>query len=197
MTPDSPLDPLRDLLARVREGDEEALAALLRGYEHRLRTAARVLLGPLLRPHLDSLDLVQSLHRTLLPGFRQGKFTFDDPEQLLALARTVIRRKVADACRRLRRTPGGQNADSTAELADQLTSCRPDDDPERVATVRDAVTRVLAELPDVDRAAVVLRLEGHDAAEIAANLGTDAHAIRARLSRVRARLRAAGCSDWV
>ena len=189
----SPPELLPALLARVRAGDEAALADLIRHYEPRLRTAARVLLGPLLRPHLDSIDLVQSVHRTLLPGFRQGKFAIDDPDQLVALALTVIRRKVADNCRRLKRSPGAD----AAEVADDLASARPDDDPERVAAVHDAVARVLGGLADTDRAAVELRLQGLDAPDIAARLGGDAHAVRARLSRVRAKLRAAGCDEWV
>src|SRR5437868_10786010 len=50
---------LTQLLDRVRSGDEAALTQLLQQYEPRLRTAARVLLGPLLRPSMDSVDLVQ------------------------------------------------------------------------------------------------------------------------------------------
>ncbi|MCU0872396.1 MAG: helix-turn-helix domain-containing protein [Pirellulaceae bacterium] len=56
------------LLARVRAGDEDALVQLLRGYEHRIRAAARVMLSDLLRPYLDSLDVVQSVYCALLPG---------------------------------------------------------------------------------------------------------------------------------
>ena len=65
---------LAALLDRVRAGDEPALTELIQHYEPRLRTAAHVLLGPLLRPSMDSVDLVQSVHRVLLPGLREGKF---------------------------------------------------------------------------------------------------------------------------
>src|SRR6516225_5188229 len=87
-----PPDELGALLDGVRAGDEEALTQLLQKYEPRLRTAARVLLGPWLRPHLDSLDLIQSVHRELLPGLRQGKYDLGSTQQLLALALTVVRR---------------------------------------------------------------------------------------------------------
>src|SRR5207244_1495247 len=86
---------LAALLDRVRAGDEPALTELIQHYEPRLRTAAHVLLGPLLRPSMDSVDLVQSVHRVLLPGLREGKFDLSSPEQVLALALTIIRRKVA------------------------------------------------------------------------------------------------------
>src|SRR5207245_7581209 len=52
---------LAALLERVRAGDEPALTELIQHYEPRLRTAAHVLLGPLLRPSMDSVDLVQSV----------------------------------------------------------------------------------------------------------------------------------------
>ena len=63
-------DEFLALLAKVRAGDQAALAQLARQYEPELRVVARVLVGPLLRPYLDSLDLVQSVHRSLLIGVR-------------------------------------------------------------------------------------------------------------------------------
>src|SRR5437868_2367218 len=66
-SPDNPTDDLDAFADAIRAGDDAALTRLLQQYEPRLRTAARVLLGPWLRPHLDSLDLVQSVHRELLP----------------------------------------------------------------------------------------------------------------------------------
>ncbi len=83
------------LLHRARENDAEALASICQHYEPKLRIVARVLLGPALRPHLDSMDLVQSVHRTLMLGLRDDKYDVSSPEKLLALALTIVRRKVA------------------------------------------------------------------------------------------------------
>src|SRR6516162_8974972 len=91
------------LLARARQGDRAALAQLSQQYEPKVRLVARVLLGPALRPHLDSVDLVQSLHKSLLLGLRQGKFAISGPDGLLALALTLVRRKVARHWRHLQR----------------------------------------------------------------------------------------------
>ena len=46
------------LLTRARGGDQDALAELVREYEAKVRVVAHVLLGPALRPYLDSIDLV-------------------------------------------------------------------------------------------------------------------------------------------
>src|SRR5262245_57385672 len=110
-----------DLLVRARGGDREALAQLATKYEPKVRLVARVLLGPALRTHLDSLDLVQSVHKSLLIGLRQNRFDLATPENLMALALTLVRRKVARQWRRIRR----QQRPPTGEggtLADVLTS---------------------------------------------------------------------------
>src|SRR5690348_16259844 len=91
-----------DLMSRARGGDGPALAELARQYEPEIRMMARLLLGPALRPYLDSMDLVQSVHRSLLVGLRQGKYEFSGPDRLVALALTMIRRKVARKWRRHR-----------------------------------------------------------------------------------------------
>ena len=49
-----------------------------------------MLLGPALRPYLDSLDLVQSVHRSLLLGLRQEKYDISSPDQIIALAVTLV-----------------------------------------------------------------------------------------------------------
>jgi RNA polymerase sigma-70 factor (ECF subfamily) len=66
----APPDDFAALIARAQAGDPTALAELVRRYESRVRLVARVLLGKALQPYLDSMDLVQSVHRSLLGGPR-------------------------------------------------------------------------------------------------------------------------------
>src|SRR5262245_54674242 len=91
------------LLEKARQGDRDCLTELARKYEPEVRIVARVLLGPALRPYVDSLDLVQSVHRSLLLGLRDAKFQIVSPEQLVGLAVTMVRRKVARKWRQNRR----------------------------------------------------------------------------------------------
>jgi RNA polymerase sigma-70 factor (ECF subfamily) len=58
------------LLARVRRGDDAALTELTQLYERDVWIAARVRLGTALRPYLDQIDLVQSVHCSLLSGLQ-------------------------------------------------------------------------------------------------------------------------------
>jgi len=199
MSSPQPPEDLGALLNRVRTGDEAALTQLLQQYEPRLRTAARVLLGPLLRPHVDSIDLVQSVHRVLLPGLRDGKYDLSCSEQLLALALTVIRRKVARTWRRLQREqpPGTMTEEAENSVEALLASRNPEDDPAANAQVNDAVEFLLNNLNEDDRQLIELRLQGYSTVEIADRLKSDAHLLRARLSRLRQRLRAQGCAEWL
>src|SRR5438128_1629711 len=96
-------DEFAALLQRARTGDQSALTHLAAQYEREVRIVARVLLGRGLRPYLDSLDLVQSVHKSLLIGLRTDRFDISSPEKLVALALTIVRRKVARHWRHLQR----------------------------------------------------------------------------------------------
>jgi len=186
-----------DLLARARSGDRAALQSLASEYEPRLRVVARVLLGPALRPHLDSIDLVQSVHKSLLLGLRDQKYALDGPESLLALALTLVRRKVARHWRRIQRQQRlSSGAGATPDLVSMLAGLsRTDDDPARAAQFVDQVDRLCRNLAAPDRRLLELRMQGFSPAEIAGELGLTAVAFRVRLTRLRQRLRAEGVLD--
>lgn len=188
------------LLARARGGDRAALEELARTYEPKLRLVARVLLGPALRPYLDSVDLVQSVHKSLLVGLRDQKFAFDTSDDLLALALTMVRRKVARQWRRLQRQQRlcGESGEP-ADLAYLLTALsRPQDDPAQAAQFNDSIAQLCRNLNDAERRLLELRLEGYTPAECAAALNLSAVAFRVRLTRLRQRLRAAKVlDDWL
>jgi RNA polymerase sigma-70 factor (ECF subfamily) len=193
-------DAFTALLSRARGGDREALERLVAQYESKVRLVARVLLGPALRPYLDSVDLVQSVHKSLLVGLRQDRFDISTPENLMALALTLVRRKVARQWRRLRRQrrlDGG--GDEMMNLAGVLTSLSDSQaDPARAVQLRDQVEVLCGGLCQAERHLLQLRLNGCTPAEIASELGLTAVAMRVRLTRLRQRLRASGVlDDWL
>jgi RNA polymerase sigma-70 factor (ECF subfamily) len=189
-----------DVLARARLGDREALTLLVQQYEPKVRLVARVLLGPALRPYLDSVDLVQSLHKSLLLGLRQGKFAISGPDGLLALALTLVRRKVARHWRHLQRQRRlGSGSAETGSLAEVLTSLSsPRDEPSQAAQFRDQVEHLCAHLNETERRLLEMRLEGYTTAEIALALGLSTVALHVRMTRLRQRLRASAVlDDWL
>jgi RNA polymerase sigma-70 factor (ECF subfamily) len=189
-----------DLLARARQADPEATAQLVRQYESKIRLVARVLLGPALRPYLDSVDLVQSVHRSLMLGMRNDKFDLANPEQLVALALTMVRRKVARQWRRSQRQQrlqtGSSDSGNLPQVLASLSS--PEPDPARAAQSNDALQRLCNNLDATERRIMDLRFQGYSTAEIAADLGLNPIALRVRMTRLRQRLRADGVlDDWL
>jgi len=190
-----------DLLARARQGDAGALAELARTYEPNVRLVARYRLGAALRPYLDSMDLVQSVHRSLLLGLRNDRFDLSGPDKLVALALTIVRRKAAKHWRRLRRQKrlshaGPTDADDPVQLLTALSS--PGNDPAKAAQVRDAVQHLWKHLDSAERRVLELRLNGLSTADVARELSQDPDVLRVRLSRLRKRLRDAGVlTEWL
>jgi RNA polymerase sigma factor (sigma-70 family) len=189
-----------ELLERGRTGDQEALTVLVQHYEREVRLMARVLLGPALRPHLDSLDLVQSVHRSLLIGLQGGRFQFHSPKDLLALALTVVRRKVARQWRHLQRQKRLESSTNDSQnLPDVLVSLSSSSgDPARAAQFNDQVRELCRHLSDAEHTILQMRLAGFDSAEIASHLGLSGVALRVRLTRLRQRLQETGVlDDWL
>lgn len=189
-----------ELLTRARAGDAAALDTLARTYEPDVRIAARVHLGTALRPYLDSIDLVQSVHRSLLRGVRDGRFAFTDPAGLIALTLTMVRRKIARQWRRHRRQirlvnpahDSQQPADVLAALTNGVA------DPTKSIVVREAMARLCRDLDDVDRELLELRLLGWTTAEVAHKTGHSPEALRIRLFRLRKQIAAEHVlKDWL
>lgn len=188
------------LLSRARQRDPEAVSELCRQYEPRLRVVARVLLGPALRPHLDSMDLVQSVHRSLLIGIREEKFDISTPENLVALSLTLLRRKVARHWRREQRQrrlkTGASSLDLLPVLLAELAS--PEAGPDETAQYHDQLDQLCRQLDLTERQVLALRLDGYTTAEIADHLGLNHVTLRVRLTRLRERLRSSGfLHDWL
>ena len=188
------------LLAAGRRGDQQAALQLCQQYESKVRIVARVLLGPGLRPYLDSIDLVQSVHRSLLLGLRQDKFDISSPDKLIALATTLVRRKVARRWRHFRRQQrletGTNESSGLRQTISSLSS--PDADPARVAQFNDQVEQLCRRLDSTERRIVELRSQGYSTAEIAEQLGLKPVTLRVRMTRLRERLIANGIiHEWL
>jgi RNA polymerase sigma-70 factor (ECF subfamily) len=177
-------------------GDAQAQERLCRQYEPKVRIVARVLLGPALRPHFDSMDLVQSVHRSLLVGLRDQKFDISSPQKLIALASTIVRRKVARKWRSTRREQPSAACEGLAATLSSLSS--PEADPAKAAEFNDQIERLCESLNEIEQRMLELRLEGFTSPEVAELLGIHSVALRVRWTRLRKRLQDAGIfADWL
>ena len=171
------------VLERARQGDTEAMARLVEEYEPEVRRVAHRRVGPALRAGFDSADLVQSVHRSLLFCLRRNKFTFAGPQDLIALAVTMVKRKAARKWKRLQR---GQEI---LQLRAQLLSRAK---PEHTAELTQKIQDLLETLNEDDRRFLKLYFEGHSTVEAAALLGLKSDSLRVRRNRLFKKLRADG-----
>ncbi len=193
--------PFTELLGLAALGDMQAQNTICEQYEQQVRVVARVLLGPQLRTHLDSMDLLQSVHRSLLIGIRNDKYSVASPENLVALACTIVRRKVARKWRLHRRqlAPRSTYSGDSSLVSYLLSSIsNPHSGPEEIAAYNDELAKLCRGLDEVEIAMLELRLQGYTTGEVAEKIGIHPVAIRVRWTRLRQRLDAAKVfSDWL
>jgi RNA polymerase sigma-70 factor (ECF subfamily) len=179
-----------ELVVLVKAGDDWAMAELMKRYAEPMRRTAGQLIGRTLQAQLDSVDLVQSVQLILWLGLRAGRFSVTSPEGLLALAKVLLRRKIARYCRSLKpatMTGTIEGVLSTTLIDQQLVSASPDTDPQRSAEFDDLVEHFLAQLDDLDQQLVKLRFQGYSTADAARHLRLEPGFLRVRLGRLRKR----------
>src|SRR6516162_1346125 len=99
-----PLDPAdyTSFVRRVRAGDQEAAAELVRRYEPEIRLEVRTWLrlrDPRLRRVFDSMDVCQSVLANFFLRVAAGDFDLQRPEQLAALLAGIARNKLSEHVR--------------------------------------------------------------------------------------------------
>src|SRR5262245_65121852 len=94
-------ESFRDLIRRVRAGDEQAATELVRQYEPEIRREVRLrLTDPGLRRVIDLVDICQSVLGNFFARAALGQFDLGEPRQLLALLVKMARNRLTDWARR-------------------------------------------------------------------------------------------------
>jgi RNA polymerase sigma-70 factor (ECF subfamily) len=173
----------QDLIRRVRAGDDQAAAELLRLYEPAIRRTIRVrLAGTNLRRLLDTGDICQSVFGSFFVRAALGQYELDRPEQLLQLLVSMGRKKLADqqrrelAARRDQRRVEGYEPDGSALAA-------PGETPSQQVAYAELLGEARRRLSPDERRLADRRAEGRDWADIAAEEGGSPEALRKKLSR--------------
>jgi RNA polymerase sigma-70 factor (ECF subfamily) len=172
--PDEP--SFRDLIDRVRAGDAQAEAELVRRYERVIQMVIRRrLTDSHLRRILDSLDICQSVFLNFFPRAALGQYELDTEEQLLKLLVTM-------ALNRLRYYYRKYPASDTP-LSEGTEPPDPHPSPSEVVTLQELVQSVRSRLSEEERQVMDFRAAGFSWAESAARLGGNADALRMRYGR--------------
>lgn len=172
-------DGFQALLERVRTGDQDAAAELVRTYGPVLQRMIRVRLADprLRRLHGDS-DIFQSVMGSFFVRAALGQYEITGPEDLLRLLAVMVRNKVADKARRRDVARDGEPLDAAAS---PLPS--PDESPSRLVALRELVERARARLPADVLEIIALRDDGVGWDELGRRLGASPEALRKRLAR--------------
>jgi RNA polymerase sigma-70 factor (ECF subfamily) len=188
-TPSS--DSFQALIARVRAGDEQAAAELVRQYEPAIRRAARVrLVDTRLNRLLDSMDICQSVMASFFVRAALGQYKLDTPDQLLRLLATMTRNKLAGqvkghtaARRDFRRVAGDAPPREGETDAGAERIAGHDPTPSRDLAARELLDEALRRLSPDEKRILQFREQGAQWGEIATEMGASPDAIRVRLAR--------------
>lgn len=169
---------LAALVRRVRLGDEDAAAELVRVYEAAIRRVVRLRMrDPRLRRAFDASDICQSVLASFFARLTLGQYDLDRSGQLVRLLEAMARNKIATQARKL-----------PATLAEPITRpggepVAPGPGPVRLAVGHDLLRAFQARMTDDERWLSDQRGRGRPWAEIAAEAGERPDALRKRLAR--------------
>jgi RNA polymerase sigma-70 factor (ECF subfamily) len=177
----------RELIRRVRRGDQPAAAELVRRYEPAIRRAVRFrLTDPRLRRTCDSMDVCQSVLLSFFVRAASGQYDLDTPEQLLRLLTTMARNKLLNQAR-LQNAARRDGRLVSGDVNDQeLVSQSPG--PSQQVELRELLQEIHRRLSPDELRLVELRNQGHDWASIAEQVGGNPAALRQKLHRALTRL---------
>jgi RNA polymerase sigma factor (sigma-70 family) len=171
-----------DLVRRVRAGDQAACAELLRRYEPAIRVAVRGRLTDAgLRRLLDSMDICQSVLANFFVRATAGEFELDRPEQLVRLLVTMARNRVTDHA--LREQAARRDHRRTEPAADGQQFVDPGPSPSEEVSGKELLEAFRSKLSAQERFLADQRALGRPWAELAAEVGGTADALRVRLER--------------
>jgi RNA polymerase sigma factor (sigma-70 family) len=172
-----------DLIRRVRAGDQEAAAELVKRYEPTIRRAVRFrLVDARLRTILDSMDICQSVLGSFFVRVVSGQYELERPEQLLKLLATMARNKLAGAARK----QGADRRDFRRTKAVHSLPCdlaAPDASPSQQVAAAELLQEARRRLTPEEQELVEMRRQGRAWADIAAELGSNPACLRKKLAR--------------
>jgi RNA polymerase sigma-70 factor (ECF subfamily) len=172
------------LVRRVRAGDPEAAAQLVRQFEPEVRVRVRTWLrlrGGEYRRTFDSMDVCQSVLANFFLRASAGQFELEDPDHLLGLLAVMARNKLNEyvkrqqAQRRDARRTSGIDSDNLLPPSEVT--------PSRVVAGRELLDEFRSRLSEEERRIGDLRTAGCEWAQIAAELGGTAEGRRKQWGR--------------
>jgi RNA polymerase sigma-70 factor (ECF subfamily) len=182
-----------DLLARWRQGDQQAAEELFRRYADRLIALARSRLPAKLASRTDPEDVVQSVYRSFFTAAREGRYDVPHGGDLWRLLVRITFHKLYrqlehnTAGKRAveREQPGGDGLGPGGIPGHLLAR---DPSPVEAVALADELEHFMRGLEPLERRLMELRLQGYNVEEIAADTQLALRTVYRILERVKHQL---------
>ncbi|MFO0797797.1 MAG: sigma-70 family RNA polymerase sigma factor [Gemmataceae bacterium] len=168
-------DAVEDVLEQLGRGELAALGDLADAYAPYLRAVVRARLSDRLRPHLDSVDVVQSVWVQVIRQLGRDGWVVNDAGHLRALLVTIARRRLASRARKFTR-------DDPADLPDAADTRQVP--PSEAAQGDDLWAKMLRLTPPEHHPILHLRRQGMQLQEIALRTGLHEGSVRRVIRRL-------------
>lgn len=166
----------RELVERVRAGDNDACTELERRYGDELRRVARVRLArQQLQNPVNPSDIVQSVMYRFFLKASEGEYSFNEPDDVIKLLTTMVNRKINDH----------RKKDAAEKRNGVLPPPPPPPSPSTAVALKELFEKIWISLEPEDQALARLKVwEDLPWNEIGSRLGTSAEAARKRFGRL-------------
>lgn len=170
-------------MQRVRIGDPDAAAELVRSYEGVIRRTVRIrLIDVRLRRVFDSMDICQSVMGSFFIRAALGEYHLESTEQLVQLLVKMTQNKLADQVRKQHADCRDQRRVEGADVHErELLAVEAG--PSRQVANRELLHEVRRRLSPDERLLADRRALGRDWPAIAAELGGEPGTLRKKLTR--------------
>jgi RNA polymerase sigma-70 factor (ECF subfamily) len=171
------------LISRVRAGDSDAAAELVRQYESSVRIVVRArLFDAEMCRQFDSMDICQSVLASFFVRVAAGQFELQTPAQLVALLTKMAQNKLAWHMRyNLQQRRDVRRMEPKSGEA--MQRCSNKGDPARQVAAKELLERTWQSMNSDLREIATRRLDGQSWAQVAEAIGGTAGARRMQFER--------------
>ncbi|MAR10709.1 MAG: hypothetical protein CL681_12120 [Blastopirellula sp.] len=178
------------LLARWKEGDEDAAEEIFERYLHRLAALARKRLSQKMQQRVDAEDVVQSAYRSFFRQARENRYELSRSGDLWRLLAAITVNKTLRQIEFHRAAKRSVTEETTIPSDDHqdtpvVRSLSREPTAEEELALADELESFMQPLDASERQVLEMRLQDFDSEEIAAAIGRSTRTVRRILERLK------------
>lgn len=164
---------------------ENSFSQVLVNFIPRLLNIADKKISPGLKKKFDADDVVASVCRSVLRRHREGRFSFDDNEELWRLVVVALKRKIFNKVRSEKAAKRDYTKAASIDENELLTALSREPSPDDATELEDILGRVEIRIDEQCRSVLEFKLAGLNNREIAAELNITERTVGRKLVIIR------------